>query len=85
MSADYEKIAGFFEDLDMYLHRLKVLEEWVPLLPELEMALTNVFTSVLVLCAISAKYIKMKRIGKYVPTCLHVDGDEHQELACMLT
>lgn len=68
MSADYEKIAGFFEDLDMYLHRLKVLEEWVPRLPELEVVLTNVFTSVLVLCGISAKYIKMKRIGDYAPS-----------------
>ncbi|KAL8790643.1 MAG: hypothetical protein Q9213_000491 [Squamulea squamosa] len=64
VSADYEKISGFFEDLDMYLHRLKVLEERVPLLPELEMAITKIFTSVLVLCAISAKYVKMKRIVK---------------------
>lgn len=67
MSADYEKISGFFEDLDMYLHRLKILEEYVPPLPELEMVLTKVFTSVLVLCAISAKYVKMKRIGNYIP------------------
>lgn len=70
MSADYDKIAGFFEDLDMYLHRLKALEEYVSRLPEVELALTNVFTSVLVLCGISAKYIKMKRIGDYAPSCL---------------
>ncbi|KAL9033006.1 MAG: hypothetical protein Q9180_006179 [Flavoplaca navasiana] len=64
VSADYEKIAGFFEDLDMYLHRLKVLEEHVPRLPEIELVLIKVFTSVLTLCGISAKYIKMRRIVK---------------------
>lgn len=64
VSADYDKISGFFEDLDLYLHRLKILEKWVPPIPELEVALTEVLKSVLVLCGICAKYIKMKRIGK---------------------
>jgi hypothetical protein len=64
VSADYDKITGLFKDLDLYLHRLKILEKWVPPVPELEVALTEVLTSVLVLCAIYAKYIKMNRIGK---------------------
>ena len=64
VSADYDKIAGLFEDLDLYLNRLKILEKWVPPVPELEVALTEVLTSVLVLCGICAKYIKMKRLGK---------------------
>ncbi|KAL8659991.1 MAG: hypothetical protein Q9226_000154 [Calogaya cf. arnoldii] len=63
VSADYDKIAGFFEDIDMYLHRLKILEEWVPGVPELELALTKVFTSVLALCGISAKFVKVNRMG----------------------
>ena len=64
VSADYDKIARLFEDLELYLNRLKILEKWVPSVPELEVALTEVLTSVLILCAVSAKYIKMKRIGK---------------------
>ena len=65
MSADYDKIAGFFEDLDLYLSRLKILEKWVPPVPELVEALAQVLTSVLVLCGICAKYVKMKRLGNY--------------------
>lgn len=34
-----EKIAGFFEELDIYLHRLKVVEEHLPRLPEIESVL----------------------------------------------
>jgi len=64
VSADYDKISKLFEDLDLYLNRLKILEGRVPPIPELEIALTEVLTSVLVLCGIYVKYIKMKRIGK---------------------
>jgi len=71
VSADYDKITGFFEDLDLYLHRLKILEEDVPLLPELGVALAQVLASVLVLCGISAKYVKMKRIGNYAFSSVH--------------
>jgi len=63
VSADYDKIAGFFEDLDLYLSRLKILEKWVPPVPELKVALAQVLTSVLVLCGICAKYVLMKRFG----------------------
>lgn len=35
MSADYDKVAGFFEDLRSYLSRLKILENNIPQIPEL--------------------------------------------------
>ena len=63
VSADYDKVAGFFEDLDLYLSRLKILEGRIPLIPQLELALVEVLTSVFILCGICAKYMKMKRIG----------------------
>ncbi len=66
VSADYDKIVGFFEDLDLYLRRLKILEKSIPLVPELEVALTEVLTSVLVLCGICAKHMKMKRVGRKI-------------------
>lgn len=65
VSADYDKIAGLFEEFQVYLLRLKILEGSVPPVPELKVALTEVLVSVLTLCAISAKYIKKKRIGKW--------------------
>lgn len=65
MSADYDKITGFFEDLDLYLSRLKILEKDVPLVQQLGKALAQVLRSVLILCGICAKYVKMKRFGKF--------------------
>jgi hypothetical protein len=69
VSADYDKISGFFEELDMYLNRLKILEGWISPIPELKTVLAQVLTSVLVLCGVSAKYIKMNRLSKmHFPT-----------------
>lgn len=73
MSADYDKITDFFEDLNMYLSQLKVLEGDIPPIPELKIAVMEVLSSVLVLCGICAKYVKTKRIGNY-PTTLAVYG-----------
>lgn len=70
MSADYDKIVEFFEDVDSYLNRLKILEKWVLPVPELKMALTDVLASVLVLCDIYTKYVKIKRFGNWpLPAC----------------
>ncbi len=63
MSADYNNIVKFFEDLDLYLNRLKILEKSIPPVAELKLALAEVLRSVLVLCGICAKYVKMKRFG----------------------
>lgn len=63
VSADYDTIAGFFEDLDLYLKRLKIPENRVPSIPELVEAITGVLTSVLVLCGICAKQIKTRLYG----------------------
>jgi uncharacterized membrane protein YphA (DoxX/SURF4 family) len=65
VSAGYDKITGFFEDLRSYLNQLKTLELDIPPVPELKVAIMEVLTSVLVLCGICAKYLKMKRIGSY--------------------
>jgi hypothetical protein len=64
VSADYDKVAALFEDIKSYLQRLKVLEHRVPAVPELELVITEVLTSIMVLCGISTKYIRTKRVGK---------------------
>ena len=55
----------FFEELDFYFRRLKVLETHVPAIPELRHTLAEVLMSVLDLCGICVRYIKKKRIGKF--------------------
>ncbi|PGH21367.1 hypothetical protein AJ80_03284 [Polytolypa hystricis UAMH7299] len=78
VSADYDKLIEFFEDLDLYLNRLKVLEKRISPIPELKAALVDVLTSVLVLCGISAKYIKTKRIVKAFRNLVSGEDDELQ-------
>lgn len=66
VSADYDKITEFFEDLNSYLEGLKIFEGDVPSIPELKSVLSEVLVSVLDLCGIYAKYIKTKRIGECI-------------------
>lgn len=69
VSTDYEKIADFFEDLDLYLKRLKVFEgHQIASIPEVGFALAEVLASVFVLCGICTKYTKMRRVGKEIFT-----------------
>ncbi|KAF5716200.1 ankyrin repeat-containing protein [Fusarium globosum] len=62
VSADYDKLENFFEDLRSYLTRLSVLQHNIPAIAELRAALTEVLVSTLVLCAICTRYLKTKRI-----------------------
>ncbi len=66
VSADYDKIAGIFEDLVSHLQRFKILEDRIPPLLELKVALARVLAALLVLCGICAKYVKMRRFGKHI-------------------
>ncbi|KAL4802472.1 hypothetical protein BDV18DRAFT_62038 [Aspergillus unguis] len=62
VSADYDKIEEFFDELYRYLTRLKVLETYVPPIPELRHTIAGILTSILILCGISAKYVRKGRI-----------------------
>ncbi|KAJ5775210.1 uncharacterized protein N7511_000221 [Penicillium nucicola] len=64
VSADFDKVAEFFGDVESYLNRLKTIEEKIPPVPQLEFALTEVLTSVLILCGICAKYTRKRRFAK---------------------
>ncbi|KAI9040298.1 uncharacterized protein KD926_008388 [Aspergillus affinis] len=76
VSADYDKIAEFFEELDRYLKRLKILETYIPPIPELRHTIAGILTSVLVLCGISAKYIRKNRIMKAFRNLVSGEDDE---------
>ncbi|KAJ5302288.1 hypothetical protein N7508_007151 [Penicillium antarcticum] len=64
VSADFDKVAEFFGDVESYLKRLKTIEEKIPPVPELEFVLSEVLTSVLILCGICTKYTKKRRFAK---------------------
>ncbi|KAF9768691.1 hypothetical protein IL306_013959 [Fusarium sp. DS 682] len=79
VSADYDKLENFFEDLRSYLTRLSVLEHNIPAIPELKAVLTEVLTSILVLCAICTKYLKTKRVVKAFRALLSGEDSELKE------
>jgi hypothetical protein len=76
MSGDYDKIESFFDTLQMELKSMEILEYQLGTIPELEVALTEVFSSVLGLCGICVEYIRKKRIGTYaIPLLSYATGD----------
>ncbi|EWG49990.1 hypothetical protein FVEG_09329 [Fusarium verticillioides 7600] len=79
VSADYDKLENFFEDLRSYLTRLSVLEHKIPAIAELRAALTEVLASTLVLCAICTRYLKTKRIVKALRALLSGEDSELKE------
>ncbi|KAH7216441.1 hypothetical protein BKA60DRAFT_65836 [Fusarium oxysporum] len=79
VSADYDKLESFFEDLKSYLTCLSVLENNIPAVPELRAALTEVLISILVLCAICTRYMKTKRIIKAFRALLSGEDSELKE------
>ncbi|KAL7954774.1 ankyrin repeat-containing domain protein [Trichoderma compactum] len=76
VSADYDKISGFFEDLKYYLQQLQVIDVNVQLIPQLKVALTGVFESVLLLCGICTKYSTSNRIMKSLRTLVSSQDSE---------
>ena len=67
MSDDYDRVVKCFEDVKQYLGRLKILEENVELTAAIKKAIIDVFTSLLALFGIFAKYTKIRRTSECHP------------------
>ena len=66
VSAGYDKLLEFFDELNSHLAQLKCLNTYttsIPTIPELRAVLVEIFVVVLELCAIWAKYLQTSRIG----------------------
>ncbi|CAI4219124.1 unnamed protein product [Parascedosporium putredinis] len=50
VSASYDRVMAVFEELSFYLSELEVLENNLPVIPPLQIALTQVFVSILDVC-----------------------------------
>ncbi|PHH65759.1 hypothetical protein CDD81_1486 [Ophiocordyceps australis] len=64
VSSDYDRLVEFFEDVESCLCSVKIWENKVPPVPQLEKAITTLFCSILMLFGVYTKYIKKKRIVK---------------------
>jgi flagellar motility protein MotE (MotC chaperone) len=65
VSADYDVVMVFFEDMNSFLERITILESRLPKFPAYRNCLMDVFTAFLVMTGIATKYIELGRFSKY--------------------
>lgn len=58
MSADYDKVVGFFEFTQRFLDRLSMIEGRSPPLGPFQRCIMRVFSSMLTICAVAQDYAK---------------------------
>ncbi|KAL2832928.1 prion-inhibition and propagation-domain-containing protein [Aspergillus cavernicola] len=76
VSADYDKIMGFFDFTHRFFDRLSMIEEKVPALPPFQRCVTRVFSSMLKICSTAQEYAKEKRLKRWFETLIKgADGD----------
>lgn len=64
MSADYDKVMGFFDFTHRFFDRLSIIEKKTPKLPPFQRCVTRVFSSMLRICSVAQKYAAEKRFSK---------------------
>ncbi|KAF2423185.1 hypothetical protein EJ08DRAFT_701310 [Tothia fuscella] len=53
MSADYDKVMGFFDFTTRFLDRLSIIQDKTPDLPQFKRCVVRVFSSMLVICSVA--------------------------------
>lgn len=64
VSADYQVITSFFEDMGSFLQRITILESRLPRSPPYRNCLMDVFTSLLEMCGYATMYIEHGRFSE---------------------
>ncbi|KAL6228985.1 hypothetical protein BDW75DRAFT_117664 [Aspergillus navahoensis] len=76
VSADYDKIMGFFEFTHRFFDRLSIIDQKMPDMPPFQRCVGRVFSSLLRICAIAQKYSKERRFKKWFDSLLNgTDGE----------
>ncbi|KAJ4348566.1 uncharacterized protein N0V89_009943 [Didymosphaeria variabile] len=76
VSADYDVVTAFFEDMNAFLQRITILESRLPSYPAYRNCLMDAFTSVLEMCGFATKYIQLKRFKKWILNMIRGQDDE---------
>ncbi|KAM0715393.1 hypothetical protein Q7P37_008891 [Cladosporium fusiforme] len=76
---DYDRVAGFFSEMESFLDRISMLETKSPKLGPFERCVRKVFAGMLTLCGVAADYKGKGRFRKWVRNV--VDGGQDPELA----
>ncbi|KAF4467773.1 hypothetical protein FALBO_5347, partial [Fusarium albosuccineum] len=76
VSADYDIIIVFFEDMNSFLGRITILETRLPKHRAYQNCLMEVFTSLLTMCGFAHKYIELGRFKKWISNLFKGDDGE---------
>lgn len=74
MSADYDKIIGFFDFTQRFLARLSMIDELIPQQKPLQFCVARVFSGMLTICSVAQEYAEKKRLKKWFNNL--VDGSD---------
>jgi hypothetical protein len=67
VSADYDKIMGFFDFTHRFFDRLLIIENKSPQQKPFQRCVTRVFSSMLTICSVAQEYAEKKRLSKKFP------------------
>lgn len=76
VSADYDIVVAFFEDMNSFLQRIVILETRMPKYKAYKNCLMDVFTSFLTMCGYAHKYIELGRFKKWVQNMINMGQDD---------
>ena len=64
MSADYEKIMGFFDFTHRFFDRLSMIEDKTPKQAPFQRCVARVFSGMLTICSVAQEYAEKKRLSE---------------------
>ncbi|EQB45411.1 NACHT and TPR domain-containing protein [Colletotrichum gloeosporioides Cg-14] len=76
VSADYDIVIVFFEDMNSFLQRISILEARLPQKRAYQNCLMEVFTSLLNMCGFAQKYIELGRFKKWITNLFQGEDSE---------
>ncbi|GJC84386.1 hypothetical protein ColLi_07224 [Colletotrichum liriopes] len=76
LSADYDVVVVFFQDMNSFLQRITILERRLPKHKGYQNSLMEVFTSFLVMCGFAHKYIELGRFKKWITNLLQGEDSD---------
>ncbi|KAL6806052.1 prion-inhibition and propagation domain-containing protein [Trichoderma sp. SZMC 28012] len=74
MSADYDKIIGFFDFTHRFLDKLSMIEDMIPQQRSLQSCIARVFSGMLTICSVAQEYAEKKRLKKWFSNL--IDGSD---------
>ncbi|KAF5003633.1 hypothetical protein FDECE_9839 [Fusarium decemcellulare] len=76
VSADYDVVVVFFEDMNSFLARIVILETRMPKYKAYQNCLMDVFASFLTMCGYAHKYIELGRFKKWISNLLQGEDSD---------